>query len=152
MLISVRTCQGNGLGHIEMKTVFRWNHSRSLRTCLHVISFCADTWRDWFMDPPLPASIDELKQRITSVLDNGTGDMQQRVWQELNYNLICTVSQTVHMLNTYENKLLKFNEKISLSLKFSRSYLPTPPLGQDMTQGQFLSGVWQVWIQSFSFS
>ena len=28
------------------------------------------------------------------------------------------------------------------------SYLPTP-LGQDMTQGQFLSGVWQVWIQSF---
>ena len=29
------------------------------------------------------------------------------------------------------------------------SYLPTPPLGQDMTQGQFLSEVWQVWIQSF---
>ena len=29
------------------------------------------------------------------------------------------------------------------------SYLPTPPLGQDMTQGQFLSGVQQVWIQSF---
>ena len=32
---------------------------------------------------------------------------------------------------------------------FSRSYLPTPPLGQDMTQGQFLSGVLQVGIQSF---
>ena len=29
------------------------------------------------------------------------------------------------------------------------SYLPTPPLGQDMTQGQFLSGVQQDWIQSF---
>ena len=30
------------------------------------------------------------------------------------------------------------------------SYLPTPPLGQDMTQGQFfLSRVQQVWIQSF---
>ena len=29
------------------------------------------------------------------------------------------------------------------------SYLPTPPLGQDMTQGQFLSGVSQVSIQSF---
>ena len=26
----------------------------------------------------------------------------------------------------------------------------TPPLGQDMTQGQFLSEVWQVLIQSFS--
>ena len=31
------------------------------------------------------------------------------------------------------------------------SYLPTPLLGQDMTQGQFLSRVLQVWIQ-FSFS
>ena len=31
-------------------------------------------------------------------------------------------------------------------------YLPTPPFGQDMTQGQFLSGVWQVWIQSFPSS
>ena len=28
---------------------------------------------------------------------------------------------------------------------------PTPPLGQDMTQGQFLSGVQQVWIQSFPY-
>ena len=28
-------------------------------------------------------------------------------------------------------------------------YLPNSPLGQDMTQGQFLSGVQQVWIQSF---
>ena len=30
---------------------------------------------------------------------------------------------------------------ISFSLFFFLSYLPTPPLGQDMTQGQFLSGV-----------
>ena len=29
------------------------------------------------------------------------------------------------------------------------SYLPTPPLGQNMTQGQFLSGVLRFWIQSF---
>ncbi len=29
------------------------------------------------------------------------------------------------------------------------SYLLTPPLRQEMTQGQFLSGVQQVWIQSF---
>ena len=28
-------------------------------------------------------------------------------------------------------------------------YLPTPPLGQDMTQGQFLSSDEQVWIQRF---
>ena len=28
-----------------------------------------------------------------------------------------------------------------LEVDVSLSYLPTPPLGQDMTQGQFLSGV-----------
>ena len=27
------------------------------------------------------------------------------------------------------------------SINLKLSYLPTPPLGQDMTQGQFLSGV-----------
>ena len=36
--------------------------------------------------------------------------------------------------------------------RLGRSYLPTSPLGQDMTQGQFLSGVSQVWIQSFPSS
>ena len=29
------------------------------------------------------------------------------------------------------------------------SYLLTPPLGQDITQGQFLSEVLQIWVQSF---
>ena len=33
--------------------------------------------------------------------------------------------------------LLAYNVPLSMTL----SYLPTPPLGQDMTQGQFLSGV-----------
>ena len=32
---------------------------------------------------------------------------------------------------------------------YALSYLPTPPLGQDMTEGQFCSGVYQVWIRSF---
>ena len=31
------------------------------------------------------------------------------------------------------------------------SYLPNPPLGQNMTQGQFLNWVYQVWIQSFPY-
>ena len=30
-------------------------------------------------------------------------------------------------------------------------YLPTPPHRQDVIQGQFLSGVQQVWIQNFPF-
>ena len=29
----------------------------------------------------------------------------------------------------------------TILLMYYLSYLPTPPLGQDMTQGQFLSGV-----------
>ena len=37
----------------------------------------------------------------------------------------------------------------AIVINIQRPYLPTPPLGQDMTQGQFLSGVQQVWIQSF---
>ena len=28
-------------------------------------------------------------------------------------------------------------------------YIPNTPLGQDMTQGQSLGGVWQIWIHSF---
>ena len=34
--------------------------------------------------------------------------------------------------------------KVSSPLRVTLSYLPTPPLGQDMTQGQFLSRVEQV--------
>ena len=32
-------------------------------------------------------------------------------------------------------------DQIRYNLKSAQYYLPTPPLGQDMTQGQFLSGV-----------
>ena len=41
-------------------------------------------------------------------------------------------------------------KEIKRQVVYILSYLPTPPLGQDMTQGQFLSEVLQVWIQSFS--
>ena len=34
---------------------------------------------------------------------------------------------------------------VQLIPKKSYPYLPTPPLGQDMTQGQFLSGVLKLW-------
>ena len=37
--------------------------------------------------------------------------------------------------------VIQTNHLISTSSLFLVSYLPTPPLGQDMTQGQFLSGV-----------
>ena len=48
--------------------------------------------------------------------------------------------------------LFSFRYDVSLIIS-TISYLPTPPpLGQDVTQGQFLSGVYQIWIQKFSFS
>ena len=34
-----------------------------------------------------------------------------------------------------------FPHEIQLAIQKASFYLPTPPLGQDMTQGQFLSGV-----------
>ena len=41
---------------------------------------------------------------------------------------------------TYTKKALKYSIYCEFFLLLL-SYLPTPPLGQDMTQGQFLSGV-----------
>ena len=37
--------------------------------------------------PPLPANIEEMKQRITAALVTITEDMLQRVWHELEYRL-----------------------------------------------------------------
>ena len=45
--------------------------------------------------------------------------------------------------NTYSLCLYNVPQNLIFSLEKNNflSYLPTPPLGQDMTQGQFLSGV-----------
>ena len=37
--------------------------------------------------PPLPANIEEMKQRIIAALETVTEDMLQRVWHELKYRL-----------------------------------------------------------------
>ena len=36
---------------------------------------------------------------------------------------------------------MKHSQNIDIKLFLNNTYFPTPPLGQDMTQGQFLSGV-----------
>ena len=47
---------------------------------------------------PLPASIDELRQKITSALDSVTGDMLQRVRQKLKYRLdVCRAISGAHI-------------------------------------------------------
>ena len=43
--------------------------------------------------------------------------------------------------SNYFRSMLNFAIILNHFLPFIRYYLPTPPLGQDMTQGQFLSGV-----------
>ena len=57
-----------------------------------------------------------------------------------NLRFILSVSSDLHMTD---------NLSIVVHAFACWYYLPTPPLGQDMTQGQFLSGVLQVSIQSF---
>ena len=56
----------------------------------------------------------------------------------------------VCVLDIMAPSYLRYNILIFLNVKFEpnpytssqvESYLPTPPLGQDITQGQFLSGV-----------
>lgn len=48
--------------------------------------------------PPLPANIEELKQRITAALETVTEDMLQRVWHELEYRLdVCRVTGGAHI-------------------------------------------------------
>ena len=42
---------------------------------------------------PLPANIEEMKQRITAALETVTEDMLQQVWHELEYRLdVCRVT------------------------------------------------------------
>ena len=54
--------------------------------------------------------------------------------------------QNYYKLNIFQILFKKFNVLSAGSIEYTatplqRYYLPTPPLGQDMTQGQFLSGV-----------
>ena len=58
------------------------------------------------------------------------------------------VNNINNIINTAETQIgfrcvrkINTDEKISPKRKYFWYYLPTPPLGQDMTQGQFLSGV-----------
>ena len=50
---------------------------------------------------------------------------------------------------SYSTERKSANAGVKNSQVVNYHIYPTPPLGQDMTQGQFLSGVYQVWIQSF---
>ena len=47
---------------------------------------------------PIPANLEELKQRITIALQTATQDMLQRAWEELGYRIdVCSVSGGAHI-------------------------------------------------------
>jgi len=48
--------------------------------------------------PPLPATVDELQERITAAVNFVTPDMLQSVWSELDYRIVvCRVTRRVHI-------------------------------------------------------
>ena len=58
------------------------------------------------------------------------------------FNFYFHVFVPLILLCSFNHMLLSFVKDLSVSRQlFLLSYLPTPPLGQDITQGQFLSGV-----------
>jgi len=54
--------------------------------------------KDHVYVPPLPASIPELKVRITTAIGANTADMLQTVWNELDYGVdICRIINGAHI-------------------------------------------------------
>ena len=52
------------------------------------------------------------------------------------------LNKETNIIRIWYDHVQKENKKIlAKNIKMSISYLPTPPLGQDMTQGQFLGEV-----------
>jgi len=48
--------------------------------------------------PPLPATVDELQERVTAAVNSVTPDMLQRVWSELDYRIdVCQVTRGGHI-------------------------------------------------------
>ena len=55
--------------------------------------------------------------------------------------LICHKTQTNVSSSESDINICIEKEKNTIDWLSNISYLPTPPLGQDMTQGQYLSGI-----------
>ena len=98
VLISMRICPRDGSDMVETKTVFWWNGHRGHRTCLPVISFYWNMWRDLFMSPTQANSGRELLPQwiILPEIYNSVFGVS------LMTHFSCAVSQAVHILNSYE--------------------------------------------------
>ena len=54
--------------------------------------------KDRIYVPPLPATVDEVQERITAAVNLVTQDMLQRFWSELEYRIdVCRVTRGGHI-------------------------------------------------------
>jgi len=54
--------------------------------------------KDQVYVPPLPASIPELKVRISTAIETITADMLQTVWNEFDYRVnVCRITKGAHI-------------------------------------------------------
>jgi hypothetical protein len=54
--------------------------------------------KDKVFVPPVPVTLDDLKQRITTAIAGVDEDMLTRVWQEFDYRVdICRVTEGAHI-------------------------------------------------------
>ena len=69
---------------------------------------------------PLPANIEEMKQRITAALETITEEMLQQVWHELEYRLnVCWVTGCAHIEHSWKSVIEPTNTCTFLG-KFSQ--------------------------------
>ena len=74
------------IGHasVEDNVMLKWPpRSPDLTPAIFFLEICEDLG----LCPPLPANVNELKQRIIIALETVTQDMLRRVWEELDYRL-----------------------------------------------------------------
>ena len=72
--------------YVVSKPLGQWTHN--LRSSVE----------DRVFVPPLPASLNELKQRITTAVASAEEDMLRSVWTELDYRIdICRVTKGSHI-------------------------------------------------------
>jgi hypothetical protein len=68
--------------------------SRSNTLCLILWGYV----KDRVFVPPVPVTLDDLKQRITTATAGADEDMLTRVWQEFDYRVdICRVPKGAHI-------------------------------------------------------
>ena len=72
------------------------------------------------------------------------------IWISRTFNNPWGVFKYIYKSFAFDRTMWKRNSNEKNNTKMFVHIYPTPPLGQDMTRGQFLSGVDQVWFQNFS--